>query len=74
MCNGLFRVAKIQLLLELEKLLPLKNIFYFLCAHLMGEAAGLIETFLPAECMGKSYPCCPPENATVSVIHFMRMR
>ncbi len=40
-----------------------------------GEAAGLIETFLPAECMGKSYPCYPPpENATVSVIHFMRMR
>ena len=45
-----------------------------MCSSYGGGAAGLIETFLPAECMGKSYPCCPPENATVSVIHFMRMR
>ena len=45
-----------------------------MCSSYGGGAAGHIETFLPAECMGKSYPCCPPENATVSVIHFMRMR
>jgi len=49
-------------LLELEKLLPLKNIFYFLCAHLMGGAAGLIEAFLPAECMARVIPVVPPKT------------
>ena len=35
----------------------------------MGEAAGLIETFLPAECMGQSYPCCGrPAGAGAGVV------
>ncbi len=45
-----------------------------MCPSYGGGAAGLIETFLPAECMARVIPVVPPENATVSVIHFMRMR
>ncbi len=45
-----------------------------MCSSYGGEPLDLLKLSCPPNVWARVIPVVPPENATVSVIHFMRMR